>query len=272
MKEQKEANQYYCPPFLSPEVNALHTELAAACLPPFGEVKTEWISPTKITDSLRDFVDGMNRNGLDTTINTFSKSEGELSEKFILGTVSQRRMRHISRKGDGLFYFDGDHALTLGYLRRSRNQVRPLWFGVISFSSTVDMHEYSQELIEKKESISPAPIILQLQGPADWSYDSRVKYENAKKVLGKLRWEKALVTMVLKWAESTAIPVVYLLPSSLNEYRTTVPNPKLNLNQRLHMRYDVTAERMGFDLDQRNSLFRMLIYVPSDDQTCQPMI
>jgi len=152
----------------------------------------------------------------------------------------------------------------LGYPRG--RQAKPLWIGVVSFFLGLNPDNY---IVEKTGFNELLPIIVQIQGPADWSYDAYRKYKDAKRILGTLRWEKALVTIVLGWAERNRIPAVYLLPSLLNKYRDpdNYSGPD-NRNKKLFMRYDVTAKRMGFEL-QENGLFRALVDVSSNGDSPQ---
>lgn len=257
MKEQEATNSYY-PTFLYPYAQTLQTELAIAYSSSFQEVKTTWISPSDIDTSLQDFVERINSNGLDEFMNRFSKSGEGFSEEFLLHATSDYHSTTIGKRGDGLFYLDGHHTLALGYLRQVRKQVNPLWIAVASFSSSVDLHNYAKKLTDKEETISIAPVILQIQGPTEDSYNRLVKYQSAKKILRRLKWERALVIMLLQWAENTGIPLVYLLPSSLNNYWVWVGEEEIYLKQRnprLYMRYDVTAKRMGFNFDEQSGLF-----------------
>lgn len=247
----KEKESYY-PTLLAPYVDIVRNELEAALFSiPLQELRARTLSRTEITESLSDFADRVSHDGLDQTIKSFAKYE-PLEERVVLHAVSGNNYNDVDIEGDGRFYLDGDHTLALGFLQGE--QAKPLWIGVVSFSLGSEVGKYSTELVEKLGSLPSLPVIVQIQGPTRHTYSTKEKYEDAKKVLGQLRWEKALVTLTLKWAEYMGIPAVYLLPSSLNKYRIG-PDDR---NEKLHVRYDVTAKRLGFR-PVESGLFKALI-------------
>ncbi len=103
------------------------------------------------------------------------------------------------------------------------------------------------------------PLIVQLQtfspkiNPSEDAAD--LLKEEAKLVLEKFRWEKALVALMLEWARRERFPFVYLQPGSQNRYCGS----GLTM-ERAKLRYDVTAKRMGFrevDKGQDKGLLRL---------------
>ena len=244
--------ELYYPPLLDPYVNVMRTEMGLAVLSRLLPIEAKKaISSEQVTDSLLDFVEIVNQNGLDQQIRSFAKTDKPLREEFVIQAVLDRVTKDVDVEGNGRFWFDGDYSLALGYLRGKR--AKPLWIGVVSFSLGSDAPDWDS-FVKNAGFREPLPVIVQIQGPAHWSYDSDAKYNDAKKILRRLRWTRALVSMVLQWAESAGVPAVYLLPSSLNRF---YHDGSLSRDKRLHMRYDVTAKRMGFE--QEGPLFRALI-------------
>ncbi len=65
-----------------------------------------------------------------------------------------------------------------------------------------------------------------------------------QKVLGTFRWEKVLVGLVIDWAAQNGLNRIFIRPAKYNKY-TAINNSAGN---RGHMRYDITAKRMGFKI------------------------
>lgn len=249
--------ELHCPTYLQPYADRIRNEIKVAYRSAFPPVETITLSPVQIADSLSIFAERISNDGLDQAIKSFAKSDFP-KEKFVLCAVPRDEFRSKNAKTTGKFVVDGEYSLVLGYLREK--QAEPLWIGIVSFFLGL---EDDHRIAKETGFTEPFPLIVQIQGAADWSYDTEEKYEDAKRVLRKLKWERALVTMVLEWAEENGIPAVYLLPSSLNLYWGSDER-----NKNLHMRYDVTAKRLGFQL-QENGLFRALIDVSSNGDSPQ---
>lgn len=184
----------------------------------------------------------------------FAKEDTALDEKFVLKGILGKKQDHIDKKGDGFFCADGQYSFVLGY-QRGREK-KPLWIAVASFVTDEISSSYRTSLF--KQGIETdyecnLPLIVQIQGPAVWSYDNGEKYKDAKRVLAKLRWEKALLKLLIDWAEQNSIPALYLLPAKMNRYRDLTKD----INHRLYLRYDVTAKRMGF-VQQGEGFFKRI--------------
>lgn len=246
--------ELYCPAVLRPYVeracNEIDFALSNISSPP---IEARTLSHTEIADSLSTFAERINNDGLDQTVKSFAKA-GCLEEKFVLRAASRRDLALNNSIATGKFFVDGDYLIALGHLQEK--QAEPLWIGIISFELGLPSSHY---IVKETGFTAPLPLIVQVQGAARWSYDTDEKYTNAQEVLARLKWEKALVTVLFRWAEENSIPAVYLLPSSLNLYYHDGTEDR---DVRLHMRYDVTAKRMGFKL-QTNGLYRALIDVSS---------
>lgn len=89
------------------------------------------------------------------------------------------------------------------------------------------------------------PVIVQLQtfSPREAVGDDFIHLKaEATSVLKQFRWEKALIDIVMIWARGENFPFLYVQPGSENYY------VKLHsLENRARIRYDMTAERMGFE-------------------------
>src|SRR3989344_500009 len=191
-------------------------------------------------------------NDLCRMLSPFAKDGVVLDEKFVLKDVLGKKQEHIDANGDGLFCTDGQYSFALGYLRGKDE--KPLWIAVASFATDEVASRYRTSLFKRGVETDyecNLPLIVQIQGPAVWSYDNREKYKDAKKILAKLRWEKAMLKLLLDWAEQNSIPALYLLPSKMNQHR----NISKNIDDSLHIRYDVTAKRMGF-IQQGEGFFK----------------
>ena len=233
--------------------------LLTTCWDPNENVERE-IGDDRIRSSLSAFAERLNGDGLAERIQKFAKTDAP-SEEFVLKAVLKGGSAKLNDDGSGKFYLDGDYSFALGYMRGKR-RTESLWLAVISFSFGPEV-EYSAALeveLERKD-----PLIVQIQGLSKHYHSSEKKYYEGRRVLRQFGWERALVGLVLEWAESVQIPSVYLLPSLKNRYRYKNPRTLQNiqLNERLHMRYDITARRMGFQKVE-NGLFRAMIDLSPD--------
>ncbi len=131
------------------------------------------------------------------------------------------------------FVADGSYGFFLGKKERF-----PLWLAGVFFSSAQN----------------DCPIIQQLQ-VVKHKYISQ--QELTLSTLQLFHWERALVYLVLDWAYINRFPAVYLQPAEMNQW---VKRGNLPL-ERAKMRYDVTAERMGFRKDQ-NGLYALYLSYP----------
>lgn len=82
-------------------------------------------------------------------------------------------------------------------------------------------------------------------------------------LLQPFRWEQMLVAVCIEWAKKNRARSVAMLPSRRNPWwQEECPNLSAETvemirtrQQRLHIRYDVTAQRMGFVFDEEKDLF-----------------
>lgn len=76
--------------------------------------------------------------------------------------------------------------------------------------------------------------VLQIQGVPD-----KGQY------LQRLRWEKMLLAVVIDWSRANGMRFVHVARAAVNRWYKTSRLGEEG-QKRLHLRYDVTAERMGF--------------------------
>lgn len=145
------------------------------------------------------------------------------------------------------FYMDGKDGFVLGFKSNSRRE-NPLWLSIVSFSSGKNMDYYSQ-----RPSVNePHPVIVQLQGAAEWTYpENRRRFEQAQAILKSIQWEYGLVTLVADWARASGFPSLSMLPASMNHYKWSERvEGGTEFNDRLRKRYDYTAEQFGFEMQE----------------------
>ena len=81
-----------------------------------------------------------------------------------------------------------------------------------------------------------------------------VRGQGSPELLRKLRWEKMLVQVVIDWAKAhRRFDVVGIVPGKQNDWYSKERAP------RLYLRYDVTAQRMGFKLDEEAKLYKLAL-------------
>ena len=215
---------------------------------PFSEEDTQ--------ASLTRFAKRITADGLNDYMQSFAKRCMGANMEFTLKTVfNPRKMHVIEDEGMGEFYFDGDFSLALGI----KSHIVPenkTWVGVTSFCLGRGVEHYipygESHLTGTMPFRYPHPVIVQIQGPSPSAYGREYRQElycEALSVLQDYKWERALIGLTLDWAREEGIPSVYLLPADKN--RWTKSREQL---ERLEMRYDVSAKRLGFRL-QPNGLF-----------------
>lgn len=70
--------------------------------------------------------------------------------------------------------------------------------------------------------------------------------------LKKLKWERMLVQVVIEWARKAGLKHIHILPATQNDYYSC-DNPERA--KTFHLRYDVTARRMGLKFNARDRLY-----------------
>lgn len=209
-----------------------------------------------IAGSLAKYIQGINRAPNDFMAGFLKPGAVPFERQFQFSTVSGRENSayHPGGKNEGWFYLDSNHSLFMGF---SDAESGYTYFAVGSFiSGKHGRNAYSCNF----------PIINQLQGVDLRSYGQDngryFKFATARNLMSRYRWEKALVALIVDWAQSEQIHSVYLLPGSLNRYfhKSRI---KPEFAESLYMHYDVTAKRMGFRL-QQNGLYG--IYLPAGNK------
>ena len=92
------------------------------------------------------------------------------------------------------------------------------------------------------KAIGKGILITQIQG-----------VKNKKEILSPLKWERALLNLVVEWAEENDIPEVQLV-SRKNQRYWNVRN-----DEQWRLRYDVTAQMSGFFYDKQMDVYRKLL-------------
>lgn len=210
----------------------------------------EPISPFRFKHSLELFCDLMSGQRLAEFMDCYRKESAEDAFEFLIRKTTGRGDQTIGQKGMGSFYMDSDNGFVLGV----RTDEEKLWVGAVGvvLGKELDIYDSFNENPESKDRMCfdyPFPVIVQIQGNTLSSYDENLdSYAKARKVQGAYKWERALIGLVLEWVYSQKVPAVYLLPSEKNRWFR--PYRQSNF----HLRYDVSAERMGFKM-QPNGLY-----------------
>lgn len=214
------------------------------------------MTPLRAAESLADFSNDLSGPRL-TEIMSFYRKEGLApdSTSFFLEPMLEARAVQIGNDGWGRFYMDTNRGLALG-VRGPRSR-ETLWIGVagIALGNELDRYEMPGDRAGRMSFPYQFPVIAQLQGPNRYTYEPREtpasgsrKYKKAVEVLSKYKWERAMIDIVLEWAQQQRVPAVYMLPGKLNHWASP------RRAEQLRMRYDVSAERMGFRM-QPNGLY-----------------
>lgn len=191
-----------------------------------------------------------------STCNPLPRKEGTRAPReFSLVTKFEpKHLMRIADQGMGDFYFDAAYGLALGVDSRIIPENK-IWLAVTSFCLGRGLENYRSRagLEDLMPSGYPHPVIVQVQGPSRkdtyGNYHREVLYQEATSVLRDYKWERALIGLTLTWAGEEGIPSVYLLPAEKNRWRAD--NAR---EHRFKLRYDVSAQRLGFQL-QPNGLY-----------------
>lgn len=214
----------------------------------------ESLTSERAASTLVDFSNELSGPRL-TEIMSFYRKEGRTSDSstFFLKPILKKYSVSVGNEGWGRFYMDTHRGLALGVRSpRSRNT---LWLGVAGIALGNELDEYNPEHNIRKGRMNfpyQFPVIAQLQGPDKFAYSHRpngdVRYRRALEVLNSYKWERAMIDIVLQWAQEQQAPAAYILPANLNRWLTD------RRADQFKMRYDVSAERTGFRM-QPNGLY-----------------
>lgn len=183
-------------------------------------------------------------------ISSFRIKDPQINGEEIILRVFCQPLSHVYPDGKPLFqthavfFADGPYSIVLGI--RVNSEIN--WGCVLSFRPPTDE--------EIKKGCNPdSPVIIQIQTV---DYEFQEGYSNPifikddkrrKEILNFLkkigRWEHLLVKIIIEWAQKNKLPAVCISEASANPYypRSYEDQQK---GERLKMRYDVTASRLGF--------------------------
>lgn len=226
-----EANSTYCPPVFEPQVSSAAWEIKRGLFHLSVERRLSFENQDEVSKSLAEFTSRMNGGEINEVMSEFLKPSQEPVEgKFVLDHGMRREWD--SKKE---LYYDGKFSITLG-LQQSIDS-EPIWLAVTSFLNKSDINTYTRSDSFQTEDLAT---IIQLQGPGP----NKTGYSEAISILNRYRWEQALVGIAALWCSSNNVPMLNILPSHLNVWAQQ-DEEKL---KKLHVRYDVTAQRSGFTM------------------------
>lgn len=203
----------------------------------------------QVRTSLGIFLNDIPATILPEFMKHFTKAEAELDPtKFCLSPVLSKGTNSLQFFGDHYTWLDAYYGFTLGY----REGFRTTWLASTSFSSYHQPLQRVEDDIENTGDLKnldkpEGPYIKQLQAYHYYNDDHNPN-KNPKirqqKILQQLRWERLLVVLTAHWAESLGFSAAYLQQGKKNHYYG------VGREERFHMRYDVTAQRLGFKLNE----------------------
>lgn len=147
-------------------------------------------------------------------------------------------------ESDGYMWADGKLGFLLAYQKPDDQYEYKL--ASVTFSSSTNLLYYWPQ-IDNTRIVPNSIMIQQLQA----YYYFKTKSGSAKQVasqdvLKRLKWERYLVNTTTNWARENSLKAVYIQPAELNDYKDAFDDTE---QSRFKMRYDITAERMGFKKD-----------------------
>lgn len=211
-------------------------EIEAARLAMQPEPLLSFDNNEEISFSLSDFLGKMNCGRLHELVVEHKKSGLQRDvEGFVVSKPLPQGSVNMSPPRRSKFYVDGVHGFGLGF--RQYEDEHPLWLAVTSFSRGVDIPAVIHSPAGKSLRW---PVIMQLQGPSWYTYANSNNKEKASEILSQIQWERLLVNVIMEWAYEVNAPDLYMLPGSMNRWVGPANQ------ERFKLRYDKTAERMGF--------------------------
>lgn len=242
----------FCPQILQPNLETAQWELKKVQFALCPKPKVDLLNPETIHDSLGGYV---YKQDINKFLEQFTKPDHKSAhDKIALRVDYHPQHRHYVYNPNSSFYLDGTHSIALGVV--PEDQENSFWFSLLSFCCGKDeLPSIYKTRLDVGDIISsfslPFPLITQIQGlKIGTGCPDYQNYIKARDLLSHYRWEHALVELVIDWAITEQIGAVYLLPSKNNVWQHRVHHNK----EALYLRYDVTAKRCGFQL-QDNGLY-----------------
>jgi len=181
----------------------------------------------------------VNSGELTELINSYLK-EGATSESNQFTLLSYTGEYRPSKNPYCAFYLDGEHAFMLFHGDPSDG------VGVCGGFTLIGEEDLQKRyhVFEKSGKTGKLLLINQLQGR--WTYNNEVGA-----VFSRFRWERLLVTLICSWAKNAGLHQVFLLPAAKNPWATVSSNG----HGTAYLRYDVTAQRLGFKRERDDQLY-----------------
>ncbi|GEM_PF-2705591 len=230
------------------------------------------LTSDRASETLLKFTDAMSGEKLEAFMEQFRKAgTPPNSHRFLIRPVLGRFNQDLQ---DGRFYMDAQRGIALGVEDTGLRSNNPTWIAVAGFAIGNELDSYvslgaTQEQnrigFGRMDFLHQFPVIVQFQGPKDRkTYNGDYsKYKQAVNVLKEFKWERAMIDLVLEWAFISGIPAAYLLPSDKNRYLNLIDS---EAKDRLRLRFDTSAQRMGFRM-QPNGLYGIsLLSFPNLDE------
>lgn len=158
---------------------------------------------------------------------------------------------------DGYVFSDGYFGFLLRYHKTSGEKLN---LASTTFSPINKLPRGSQKGIDSSSLLQNSILIQQLQV---FCYNRNMrtgkltspKGVEANDMLNSFRWEHFLVDIVSDFAHEMDIEAVYMQPAEKNKYYNSQGE---EFNARLKMRYDTTAQRMGF-VKNKQGIYGLLL-------------
>jgi len=211
-------------------------------------------SQSELSRSLEEFCNSLAEIGIDRFMERFKKKSGQhLSftlKPYSIGYDPSDRQESI------YFYKDGKHSLFLGVKGEGDD---PIWVGICGIRMTHDFKEYYNKLGSNshfKSTSYKLPCVVQIQGKKSLHSKEDKLLDLA---VSSYKWERALAFFATEWARIEGFPAFYMLPAEKNAWNNKIRESNFLL------RYDVTARRLGFRM-QENGLYGLSLFStqPSD--------
>lgn len=196
-----------------------------------------------------------------------------LGGSLVLSAISGYGYKYPEGTEASQVYMDGKYGFCLGFKKDGENVDKSYWLAAVSFFASNDDKSIARywgthkDIVDNvKNSCWPnAPIIVQLQGCEQYSggegYEElKKRTKEVRRMMKSFRWEKALIDIVIEFAHLNNLPAVYVIPASMNLYSTEFKNLPA---RRGYLRYDKTAERMGF-IKEKSGLWALHLVYPED--------
>jgi len=189
---------------------------------------------------------------------SFVKNEGKINSKEYCIFFSNKHNWKYNKdtnkfsypnKSPLAFFIDCNWTFNIFYLDEKKELLKENHLSILSLDFGVNY--------PNQKDMPPTIMQIQCQKFEDLSSkENKIPYEKLLKLTKNVRWEKMLLQVAIDWAKDTGFYRIFVQSAENNIYckiedydDSETIEEKISLKNRLKLRFDVLAKRMGFQYD-----------------------